>query len=325
MTRVTTGSRLHFGLFRLPPAGPWPGAERYYGGVGLMVERPGVRVAVGPAAEWGAAGPLAGRALAAARRCAAALPAGTLRPHYVTVEDCAPEHVGLGTGTQLDLAVARALAHTVGVGELPATELARLTGRGRRSAVGVHGFDRGGFLVDGGKLDPDTIAPLVARVEFPAEWRVVLLTPAGGPRWHGAAEDEALAAAGAAADDALCRLALLGLLPALAERDLPAFGAALAEFNARAGEAFRAAQGGTYAGPATAALVAWLRDRGVRGAGQSSWGPTAFGVVGDEDEAAALAAAARQAWGGITAVPAAGRNRGAATTGGTSNDAAAGA
>ena len=48
---------------------------------------------------------------------------------------------------------------------------------------------------------------------------------------------------------------LLGLLPALAEADLPAFAAALAEYNARSGELFRPAQGGTYAGPAVAALV----------------------------------------------------------------------
>src|SRR5215207_1822870 len=64
MTRVTTGSRLHFGLLRPPPAG----GGRGFGGCGLMVEAPAVRVAVGPARDWSAAGPLADRALAVARR-----------------------------------------------------------------------------------------------------------------------------------------------------------------------------------------------------------------------------------------------------------------
>ena len=56
----------------------------------------------------------------------------------------------------------------------------------------------------------------------------------------------------------------------------------------------------------------WLRGRGVRGAGQSSWGPTAFAVVGDTDEAETLAAAARRRYGeSVAAVVTCGRNRGA--------------
>ncbi len=132
MTRVSTGSRLHFGLFRLPPAGPWRAGERYYGGLGLMIERPGVRVAVAPAAEWGADGPLAVRALAVARTFASRNPK-LARPHHVMVEACPPEHAGLGTGTQLSLAVARALAVSCGESDFPVADLSRLTGRGRRS------------------------------------------------------------------------------------------------------------------------------------------------------------------------------------------------
>src|SRR5437764_1418439 len=82
--------------------------------------------------------------------------------------------------------------------------------------------------------------------------------PPGPADWHGARERAAFAALpGAAADDGLCRLVLLGLLPALADGDLDGFGEALFEYNGRAGVPFRAAQGGTYCGPATAALVAW--------------------------------------------------------------------
>jgi beta-RFAP synthase len=311
MTRVSTGSRLHFGLFRLPPLGPWPAGERFYGGVGLMVERPGARVIVEPAPDWSATGPLGERALTVARRCAAARPEFS-RPQRITVEKCAPEHVGLGTGTQLSLAVARALAVSCGRDDLSAPELARLTGRGRRSGVGVHGFASGGFLVDGGKSSPEDLAELVARREFPASWRVVLLTPVeSSSPWHGRGEDEALAAASATADDSLRRLALDDLLPALIRADVAAFGEALFEFNARAAEPFRAAQGGTYSA-STSPLVEWLRGRGVHGVGQSSWGPTAFGVVGDVEEADALAVAARLKWAdSLAVVVTSGRNGGA--------------
>jgi beta-RFAP synthase len=311
MTHVSSGSRLHFGLFRLPPAGPWPSGERFYGGVGLMVDRPGVRVAVEPARDWSATGPLAERALTIARRCAAAHP-DLSRPQRITVEECPPEHVGLGTGTQLSLTVARALNTSCGRDDLSPVELARLTGRARRSAVGVHGFVHGGLLIDGGKCAPEDLAPLVARADFPASWRVVLLTPADtASPWHGRGEEEALASAGATSGDALRSLTLETMLPAVMRGDLAAFGDALFEFNARAAQPFRTAQGGTYGRP-TAELVAWLRGRGVRGAGQSSWGPTAFGVVGDPEEAGSLAAAAWQRWGdSLTVVVTNARNRGA--------------
>src|SRR5947209_6002394 len=255
MTRVATGGRLHFGLLAPPPVG----GRRGFGGCGLMVEAPAVRVAVEPAGEWSASGPASGRALAVARRVAPE------RPCQVVVEACPPEHVGLGVGTQLSLAVARAFDSMA-----PATELARRAGRGGRSAVGVHGFEHGGFLVDGGKCAEDRLAPLVARAEFPSEWRIILLSPPAAGHWHGDRERDVFARmAGHGPDDALGRLVLTGMLPALAERDVPAFAAALADYNVRGGEPFRAAQGGPYAA-AAAGLIGWLRGKGLVGVGQAS-------------------------------------------------------
>jgi beta-RFAP synthase len=217
----------------------------------------------------------------------------------------------LGVGTQLSLAVARAIIQSA-TGDSPgAKHLAQLTGRGGRSAIGVHGFEHGGFLVDGGKRDSDELAPLIVRAEFPPEWRIVLLTPPANSTWQGERERAAFAAiSGAPADDALCRLLLLGVLPALAERDLPAFGKALHEYNARAGEPFKAAQGGTFA-PESAESIEWLRGQGVLGVGQSSWGPTVFAVAEDRDRAAAIKAAARRWRRAVDVTLTAVRNRGA--------------
>jgi beta-RFAP synthase len=168
-----------------------------------------------------------------------------------------------------------------------AVELARRVGRGRRSALGIHGFSQGGFLVDAGKHAEDAIAPLVARQPFPEAWRVVLVLPRGSAGLHGADESEAferLHARGVAPEPTgrLCRLLLLGVLPALVEGDCRAFGEALYEFNVRVGEAFAAVQGGVYASPRAAELVAFIRQQGVTGVGQSSWGPTVFAVVDGE-------------------------------------------
>lgn len=299
MIRVTTPSRLHFGLLSVAADdAPWPDRHgrptlppRRFGGVGLMVESPGVRLTARAAPAWSADGPLAGRALAFARRIADQLRAerGTEFPaRHLHVEYAAPEHAGLGTGTQLGLAVGRALAEGWGL-HLGPPALARLAGRGLRSAVGVHGFERGGFLVEAGKRDPGELAPLVARAPFPEAWRVILVFPRGLQGMSGGGEAEAFARLSGAPDrartDALCRLALLGLLPALAEEDCRTFGEALFDFNARAGEGFASVQGGVYAHPFVADVVAFARGQGVAGAGQSSWGPAAFAVVPDEGQA----------------------------------------
>jgi beta-RFAP synthase len=299
MIHVRTPSRLHFGLLAPTPPGPPDAGERRFGGVGLMVNAPGVELSVEPAGAWSAEGPSAPRALAAVRELLARRPELAARPHRVLVRRAAPEHRGLGTGTQLALAVARAVAEACGWAERSAAALAPLVDRGRRSALGVHGFDRGGLLVDGGKHDESGLAPLVARADVPAAWRIVLLLPPGPPGLHGQDERDAFArlAGNAATTDALCRLVLLGLLPALHEQCFDEFSESLHAYNRLAGEAFAPVQGGVYASRQVAELVAWLRGLGVRGAGQSSWGPAVFALAADEDQARWLAERARAAHG----------------------------
>jgi hypothetical protein len=83
----------------------------------------------------------------------------------------------------------------------------------------------------------------------------------------------------------LCRLVLMVLLPALAERDAPAFGEALTEVQRLVGESFAPAQGGTYASPEGERLAREMGRLGALGVGQSSWGPAVFGFF-DAPEAA---------------------------------------
>jgi beta-RFAP synthase len=286
---VTAPSRLHFGLFAVPgndaatAEGTSP-SQRQFGGVGMMIDRPGVRLHVEQAPAWSARGPGADRALEFARRFTATLPEAERRQFAIDVEQAAPQHAGLGTGTQLGLAVARALALLTGLDHEDAVALARRVGRGSRSSLGIHGFQHGGFLVEAGKAARETAAPLVVRHAFPEDWRVLVVIPRGLRGEHGAREVEAFANITASAGDrprteALCRLALLGVLPALVERDLPAFGEALHEFNRKAGEWFAAWQGGVYSHPRVAELIALLRREGIRGVGQTSWGPAIFAIA----------------------------------------------
>jgi beta-ribofuranosylaminobenzene 5'-phosphate synthase len=266
-----------------------------------MVRQPGVEVSAERAATWSAEGPLSGRALAFARRVVEEAtrerPDAAGAPLRLRVVSVSAEHAGLGSGTQLGLAVARVVTTAWGI-EAGVEALARWSGRGLRSALGVHGFERGGLLVEAGKRSVHGLAPLAARTDFPSQWRVVLVVPAaprgGAAGLHGPDERETFARlqqapADLARTDALCRLALLGLLPAAAEHDLEGFGEALYDFNRRSGEMFAPAQGGLYAGSAVEEMVAFVRARGIRGVGQSSWGPTVFAVAGEEEQAEELA------------------------------------
>lgn len=293
MIRVTAHSRLHFGLFALPAQGVthWPNSEgqptlpvRHFGGVGLMIEQPGVQVRIRPSTSWSADGPSAQRALEAAQRFMATLPNNeSWRAFNIVVEQCAPEHAGLGTGTQLALAVAKALTLALGQKDWNARVLAHRAERGLRSSLGIHGFEHGGLIVEGGKGSRTEIAPLLARHAFPDDWHILLIVPAGQTGAHGTLEKDAFARLAGAEQhlqqtDALCRLVLLGMLPALVEHDLPAFGEALYDFNRRVGEMFAPWQLGIYSHPQTAELIAWLRQQGIRGVGQSSWGPAVFAI-----------------------------------------------
>jgi beta-ribofuranosylaminobenzene 5'-phosphate synthase len=282
MIRVIAPSRLHFGLFR-PPSELDDSSARHFGGVGLMIDKPGVQICLTPAKVWSATGPLSGRALAFAQEFYRNSSDLSQEAFHIAVESSAPEHAGLGTGTQLGLAVATALALTSGKPECDAATLARRIGRGQRSGIGIHGFRHGGFLVDGGKKAATCLAPLIVRHDFPAEWGILLILPGDIQGIHGPQEREAFAhLAQAKKSDKetafLCRLVLLGMLPALLERDLPSFGEALFEFNCRAGEMFKQWQGGVYSSAKTAAIVNFIRKNGVAGVGQSSWGPTVFAI-----------------------------------------------
>src|SRR5579864_2530607 len=194
MTRINVRapSRLHFGLLAWNPE-----SARQFGGVGLMIDAPGLELSGQPAALWQAEGPLARRTLQAADRIAAKLAqAGTPTPSIrFEIHHAAPEHVGLGAGTQLGLAVARILTELAGCPDTPVEKLAELAERGLRSGIGLHGFAHGGLLVDGGRLNHahGGLPPLLARQPFPPEWAVLVVLPRAEPGLHGSSEVQAFA------------------------------------------------------------------------------------------------------------------------------------
>lgn len=291
---VEAAARLHFGVLDLRGAG-----ERWFGGIGAAAPAPTLLVSVADADRLHADGEDAPRALEYARRFLAhyRLP----ERGHVRVYRALPPHVGLGSGTQLALAVARGLAELHDI-TADAPALARAVGRARRSAVGTWTFEDGGLVVEGGRRrDADDCGPLVSRMLFPPEWRCVVAVPEGATGLDGHTEAAALAELAPPPEAEVQRVAhlvLMRLLPAVADADLAAFGAALTEIQQVTGRWFAAVQGGTFAAGPAARLVRDMLAWGVPGVGQSSWGPTVYGVVGTEAAGAALAGRLRGALGG---------------------------
>ncbi len=312
--RVVAPCRLHFGLFHVPVDGlthyPDGRPVRKFGGLGMMIENPCVTVEATFGETMEATGTLAPRALGFlmlleenpyARGCS-------------LVANGPAEHIGLGIGTALGMAIANVVRwdlwpgwHVFYTSGPPTTEdLARSVHRGKRSGIGVQGFRTGGFLFDFGKESDDEI-PDTLCCDFPAAWRVVLVRPPTPPAWFGDRERTAFARTRPAdralsLTDRLRSLAFDTVVPAVRDADFDTFARSIFEFNRLAGEPFHDDQGGPYAGAEVACVIDELIEMGAVGVGQSSWGPTVFAMCRDADEAERLAAKARARFSSATEV-----------------------
>ena len=282
---VTAPARLHFGM--LDPAGI--GARRF-GGFGVGVEAPRVVVAI--TARSGedvvAHGSQADRAVMFARRARAAFGhRGGLQVH---VRQAIPPHAGLGSGTKLGLAIARGVAELAGVSAGP-MDLAAASGRGARSSVGCWTFAAPGLVVEAGVRAGSSISPLVARYTMPEQWRCVLALPVGVSGLSGNAEDRFfsdLRPDRVAIEPLVSRALLTALLPGLLTGDIDEFGTALSAIQRDIGSIFAAQQGGVFH-PRAASVVDALSALGVGAVGQSSWGPTVYGIVEGSERASEVA------------------------------------
>lgn len=250
---------------------------------------------------------------------------GADQPLRVMLHRAPPPHAGFGSGTQFALALGRAFAACHGLElELDARRIAALLGRGERSGIGINGFDLGGLLVDGGPAPGGAVAPLLARMPFPAAWRVLLVLDESAHGLSGSKERvamERLAPFPQERAAALCHELLLRVLPAAAEQDFAPFAAGVTVIQRAIGAYFAPAQGGSmYTSAAVGRLLEWLAGHTRAGIGQSSWGPTGFAILPSAQAAAQAIAMARTAGmvaPGLQLLVTTGRNRGALTRSGT--------
>jgi beta-RFAP synthase len=281
--QITAASRLHFGLLSFGnPQVP------QYGGVGVMVDRPDLRVVIEPADRFSVQGPLSGRAGQFAQRWQQQSPRAELPSCRLRILSAPSPHVGLGVGTQLALSVALLLDRFTTGEARPIEQLAQAVGRGRRSSIGTHGFAQGGLLCELGKQSGQPLATLADRVELPRAWRVVQIRPRGEAGLWGEAENDAfrqLPPVPTQVTEQLLDEIHHRMLPAARSGNLEGFGESVYQYGVRAGMCFASQQGGPFANELLEGWSATIRRRGIQGVGQSSWGPTLFVFLADEDSA----------------------------------------
>jgi beta-ribofuranosylaminobenzene 5'-phosphate synthase len=278
---VTAPARLHFGM--LDPAGL---GSRRFGGFGVGIESPRVVVSIRPlpGEEVVVTGRQADRARTFAQRARSRLGIGG--GVEVDVREAIPPHMGLGSGTKLGLAIARGLAEMAGITVGP-EQLAAASCRAARSSVGVWTFAAPGLVVEAGVTDECSVSPLITRHPIPDTWRCVLALPLGVEGLSGDAEQRFFGRLGdsVSTEPSVARLLVTTLLPGLLADDIDEFGIALSEIQRAMGSIFASQQGGVFH-PRSAPLVDALQTIGVGAVGQSSWGPTVYGIVDGPERAA---------------------------------------
>jgi beta-ribofuranosylaminobenzene 5'-phosphate synthase len=303
---VFAPARLHMGFIDLGGT-----LGRQFGSIGVGVNEVATRLSISGSDELEAVGPSSERAVKAALKIARRLAMGCRVS--IRIHEAIPEHIGLGSGTQLALAVGMGMARFHGL-DLGVRDIAKAIERGGRSGIGIAVFEQGGLVVDGGRGFGTATPPLLSRMEIPQGWRFILVFDRRGQGLHGKQEVEAfnnLPLFPVAETARLCHLLMMQALPALAEGDINGFGAVITDLQNSVGDHFAPAQGGRFTSPEVGHAMAWLQQQGAVGIGQTSWGPTGFCMVENPERAALLSLQASQRFFGLDFLVASARNQGA--------------
>jgi len=286
---VRAPSRLHFGLIDLHG-----GLSRVDGGIGLALSHPHTILSASISRELqveGGTPEMNRRAEMAARAILAHQ--GISGGASLTLHSSPAEHVGLGSGTALGLSAARAVCELYRL-NLSVREMAGIIGRGGTSGIGAGAFDRGGFLLDGGHsfgkfADKESFLPsaasegicpppVIARHDFPEEWKILLVTPQTLLRIYGD-EERALFTRACPVPEVevgeTCREVIMRVLPGLVDHDLDLFSAGI---NRIQHLGFKKVEC-SHQSPVLEDLLRAVRSAGAACAGMSSFGPTVFCIT----------------------------------------------
>ncbi len=274
---VETSSRLHFGIIDISRE-----FLREYGALGVMIKG-GFRIEILPSGDGLEVKGDDGVVKEVKRVYKKLTRHYEVKKGYrIKVLRQVPRHIGLGSTTQLHLGVSMGILKHEGY-EAGLKELATVVGRSRYSAIGTYGFKYGGFILEGGKVHDEEIPPMTAHFDTPEDWRFVIVRPKKIQGYDEVEEKPILRNMKVDVEipRGISHNVVMGILPAIRTENIKDFGYHLSEIQRLVGESFSTYQGGTFH-PAITDIIHKLNEI-TYGAGQSSWGPTAYGLTEKED------------------------------------------
>ena len=283
MIKITAPSRIHLGLIDLNGT-----CGRIDGGVGIALNSPNIQIIAEKSdfIEVSESSLFKERILKAIN---------TVLPENkgikITVIQKIPDHVGLGSGTQVTLSVAYAVNILYDL-KFSVKELAIKVKRGGTSGIGIAGFEIGGIIIDGGHKFNEKLsflpssasnanpAPIIFRHDFP-DWDIILAIP----KFKGAHDKKEIDIFKKECPIPLKEVQevshtiLMQMMPAIIDNDIENFGNAINKLQAigfKKREIF-------YQNKIVKDLIEYMQDNSY-GAGMSSFGPLIYAITSNKNE-----------------------------------------
>ncbi len=282
---VKTPSRLHFTLIDLNGS-----LGRIDGGIGVTLDYPNVLIEAEPSKSILVEGEKKDLAESIIRKAINKISPGN--GVKIKIKSTIPDHVGLGSKTQLSLAIATAI-NRIYARNFSVRELVKIVGRAGTSGIGVAAFERGGFILDGGhsfgpgkqkeKFLPSSAslappAPVIIRQDVPEDWFFVIGIPNVDKGAHGAREVgifKKYCPIPLREVEKLSHLILMKTLPAIMDKDIEVFGKSLHEIQKIGFKKVEV----ELQDRVVKKLINFMIENGAYGSGVSSFGPAVYGLV----------------------------------------------
>ena len=199
-----------------------------------------------------------------------------IKPNFfLNIEKSSPQHIGLGSGTQLALSIGKAISDLNNL-NLNIEKIGKILNRNYRSNVGLINFKYGGFLID--LKIKNKFFTSIDKVFFPEDWKIILIKDLK-QGLHGKSEIDAfkkIKKFPKKSNIRLTDLVLLKIYPSLIENNFNEFSKAITKLQNIMGSYFNVLQGGVFSSPTVSSVLRFLEKENVLGYGQTSWGPTGF-------------------------------------------------
>ena len=279
--QIISPARLHFGFLEINSNQ----GDNLLGGIGLSIDKFHTKISMKRNAKIKVKGKSLNKASLFLNRFCRKI---KLKPNFfLNVEKTSPQHIGLGSGTQLALSIGKAISDLNNL-NLKIEKIGKILNRSYRSNVGLINFKYGGFLID--LKIKNKFFTNIDKVFFPEDWKIILIKDSK-QGLHGKNEIDAFKKTKKFPkinNVRLTDLVLLKIYPSLIENNFNEFSKAITNLQNIMGNYFNVLQGGVFSSQAVSCVLSFLEIENIIGYGQTSWGPSGFAFFPNIKKAAQM-------------------------------------